>query len=98
MTTTKTITTAHVTETAYISFLIQHATENQFSVAVWRLPNDPVKHLIISRKVKSLKRDALLEELETGFIFAPFDRDKESIFLPADLKFSFGSNSLNPAA
>lgn len=43
-----------------------------------------------------LKRDAAVEDLEAGFIFAPFDRDKESIFLPADLKFSFEGGQLHP--
>lgn len=98
MTTTSIFSTTHLTESAYVSFLIQYATENQFAVAVWRLPNDSVKHLIISRKIKSLHRDALLEELEMGFIFAPFDLDKSRVFLPADFKFSFSNNTIVPPA
>jgi isochorismate synthase len=47
-------------ETEYIAYLINHAIENQFSVAVWRLPNNPVKHLIISRSPQLLKRNAAL--------------------------------------
>jgi len=95
MTTTTAVLPSPITETDCIDLLIQYAVENQFAVAVWRLPNDPVKHLIISRKVKSLKRDAPLEDLEQGFIFAPFDRDKESIFLPADFKFAFSNKTLH---
>src|SRR5688572_29420702 len=98
MTTTTSVLSTSTTETGYITFLIQYAVENQFAVAVWRLPNDPVKHIIISKKIKSLTRDTLLEEMEPGFVFAPFDRDKESIFLPADLKFSFKNNALNTPA
>lgn len=43
-----------------------------------------------------LAPDAPVEDLESGFIFAPFDRDKESIFLPADFKFSFEGRQLKP--
>ncbi|HEY9006429.1 MAG TPA: chorismate-binding protein [Ohtaekwangia sp.] len=82
-------------ETDYLSTLIAYAIENQFSVAVWRLPNDSVKHIVISRKPQLLKRDAtILEELEQGFIFAPFDRNSDTIFLPADYKFSFTDGTL----
>jgi isochorismate synthase len=81
-------------ETEYIAYLINHAVENQFSVAVWRLPNDPVKHLIISRSPQLLKRNAALEELEHGFIFAPFDRNSDSVYLPADYKFTFTDGAL----
>ncbi|HEY9047424.1 MAG TPA: chorismate-binding protein [Ohtaekwangia sp.] len=82
-------------ETEYLATLINYAIENQFSVAVWRLPNDPVKHIVISRKPQLLKREAtVLEELEQGFIFAPFDRNSDTIFLPADYKFTFTDGTL----
>jgi isochorismate synthase len=81
-------------ETEYIAYLINHAIENQFSVAVWRLPNNPVKHLIISRSPQLLKRNAALEELGQGFIFAPFDLNSDSVYLPADYKFTFTDGAL----
>lgn len=81
-------------ETEYIAYLINHAVENQFSIAVWRLPNDSRKHLIISRSPQLLKRNAALEELEQGFIFAPFDRNSDSVYLPADYKFTFTDGAL----
>lgn len=81
-------------ETEYIAYLINHAVENQFSVAVWRLPNDSRKHLIISRSPQLLKRNAALEELAQGFIFAPFDRNSDSVYLPADYKFTFTDGAL----
>jgi isochorismate synthase len=81
-------------ETDCLTFLLDHAFENQFSVAVWRLPNDTQTHLLIARKHQLLKREAYIEDLAPGFMFAPFDRQKDSIFLPADYVFSFASNTL----
>jgi len=83
------VSNATMTESETISFLIQYAAENNFSVAVWQLPNDPVKHLIIARQEVHINREATLETLQPGFIFAPFDRTRDSIFLPAQYAFSF---------
>lgn len=85
------------TEIETITLLLQYAVENQFSIAVWRLPNDPIRHLILSRKHGILKHDVTIEELSSGFIFSPFDKEKDTIFLPADYKFSFNESSLLPA-
>jgi isochorismate synthase len=88
------VSTSVIHETDYIAYLINHAVENQFSVAVWRLPNDSRKHLIISRSPQLLKRNAALEELAQGFIFAPFDRNSDSVYLPADYIFTFTDGAL----
>ena len=92
---TKTFTSA-ATEADYLNALIGHAIENNFSVAVWRLPDNKAKHLIISRKHELLKQDTPLEELPTGFILAPFNRSADRIFLKADVAFSFENNTLKP--
>jgi len=84
-------------ETDCISILIGKAIENQFSVAVWRLPNDPVKHLILSRQIQKVKSDVPLEELAVGFLLSRFDRQEDRVFLPADYKFSFSNGLLKPA-
>ena len=94
---TTSVSSSTLSETEYLSFLINHAIENNFSVAVWRMPGDKRKHLLISRQHQLLKRDKPVEELPAGFIFAPFDRQKDSIFLPGDYVFSFSDNELNVA-
>lgn len=96
----KAIAVSHGTrhETACLSFLLQYAVDNQFSVAVWRLPHDAERHLLLSRKNVSLPGEAPLEDQGSGFIFAPFDRNKQRVFLPADLKFTFINGMLRPAA
>ena len=96
MESTTTSSKSAATEADYLNTLIGHATENNFSVAVWRLPENKTKHLIISRKHELLKQDTPLEELPMGFILAPFDRSADRIFLKADLAFSFEDNSLKP--
>jgi isochorismate synthase len=82
-------------ETDYFSFLIHEAGKQKFSVALWKLPNDPVKHLIISKKPECLSSTALLEELPTGFIFAPFNALADRFFLKADYSFSFSDDSMH---
>jgi len=96
MESTTTSSTTAATEADYLNTLIGYATENSFSVAVWRLPDNKTRHLIISRKHELIKQEAPLEELPTGFILAPFDRSSDRIFLKADLAFTFEDNSLKP--
>jgi len=83
-----------ISESEYLSFLISSAVENNFSVAVWRLPNNNLRHVIISRKNEILKPELPLEELTTGFIFAPFDASGDRIFLKSDFSFTFEDNIL----
>jgi isochorismate synthase len=97
MNTTVSVSSRTLAETDYFSLILDHAFQNQFSVAVWKLPNDATRHLIVSRKHQLLKREAALEELPEGFIVAPFDRSKDSLFLQADYIFSFTDQALKPA-
>jgi isochorismate synthase len=93
----KTTTVLHPshTETEYFSFLLHHAFENNFSVAVWKLPDNAAWHLLISRRQQFLKRETTLEDLPAGFIFAPFEHTKDSLFLEADHIFSFSEGRLD---
>ena len=83
------------TETEYFSFLIDYATRHNFSVALWRLPSDDKIQLVISKKPTVLKYTETLEDLPSGFVFAPFEPSAERIFLKADLAFSFSNGQLN---
>jgi isochorismate synthase len=77
------------TETEYYALLINYAVKENFSVALWRLPNDDRVHFVISKEPQPLKYAATLEELPAGFIIAPFDAAADRIFLKADLSFTF---------
>jgi isochorismate synthase len=83
------------TETEYLSFLIDYAVQHNFSIALWRLPNDPVTHLAISKSPERLNYTSTLEDLPAGFIFAPFEPAAQRIFLKTDLSFSFSNGELN---
>jgi isochorismate synthase len=87
-----------ISETDYFSFLIHLANKQNFSVALWKLPNHPTKHLILSKQPEFLKSTDLLEELSTGFIFAPFNALADRLFLKADFSFSFSDGSLDTPA
>jgi isochorismate synthase len=86
-----------LSETACLPFIIGKAIENHYAVAVWQLPNDDRKYLIVSRESMPLRDDALLEELSPGFIVAPFDDTAQRIYLKADFCFTFSDNELIPA-
>lgn len=76
------------------SILLDYSFASEFSFALWRLPNNSSRHLILSRQSEPVKKGGQLEDLPTGFIFSPFDRNKNSIFIKADLTFSFDENLL----
>ena len=79
MNTTTATKKERLSETEVLSFLINHAFENNFSVAFWRLPDKAVIHAILTRDYQLISKDDLVEDLPSGFIFAPFDKKKESI-------------------
>ncbi len=83
-----------LSESELLSFLLNYGADNNFSIALWRLPNQTCKHIILSHKHQFVKRDYRIEELSEGFIFAPYDKDKESVFLPTDLSFSFDAGEI----
>lgn len=93
-TTTVTAPPDAITETEYLSFLLNFAFSNNYSIAVWRLPNETEKYIVLSEQHQTLTPETPLEELSAGFIFAAFDKAKERTFLPADRFFTFANNTL----
>jgi len=87
-----------ITETEYFSLFIDYAVKQNFSVALWRLPNESKIQLVISKRPETLKYTATLEDLPSGFIVAPFDAAADRIYLKADYSFSFSNGQLNEAA
>lgn len=83
-----------ISETELLAFITNYAAVKEFPFALWRLPDSEVNHLLISNEYQKLKKDTVIEELVPGFVFAPFDREKEAIFLPANFLFSFEKGRL----
>lgn len=82
-------------EAELFEILLNQASENDYSFALWRLPNDQTKNLILSFSAAPLEPKVIIEDLSSGFIFAPFDKTKSRYFLKADLMFSFLEGKLN---
>lgn len=76
-------------EEVLFNTLINHAAENEYSIALWRLPNASTKNLILSYSPTLLNINDSIEDLPEGFLVAPFDTQKRRQFLKADLSFSF---------
>lgn len=95
METATSVSRQSVSEAEYLRIIINRAIENRYSLAVWRLPNDRTSHLIMSKEQGYLSQESTLEELPAGFIFSPFDKTRERIFLKADFSFSFSDGTLN---
>ena len=81
-------------ETEILNFVLHHAFEHELPIAFWRRPNSSTRFLVVAEKYITLKKDTPIEELQQGFIFAPFDRSKESLFLPGDFIFRFENSEL----
>jgi isochorismate synthase len=80
-------------EEELFNILLGHAHKNDYSFALWQLPNTQTKNLIISF-TSTHPANTSLEELSEGFIFSPFDKQRPVHFLKADLSFSFSNGIL----
>ena len=81
-------------EKELLSFLLRKAEEGQTPLALWRLPDSVSTHLILSESQVPLEAGALLEELDPGFLMAPFGKSSHRYFLPADKFFTFENGRL----
>ena len=70
------------------------AIDSGFSTALWRIPNSTTFHALVSTAAERVSIKRTLEELSTGFLFAPFDKSKDRIFLKGDYTFSFEDDEL----
>jgi isochorismate synthase len=76
-------------EKELLSFLLHFSHDGKTPLALWRPPGSPAKHLVISDSYRQLEKTAVVEDLEPGFLTASFDKNKNRLFLPADLFFTF---------
>lgn len=81
-------------ERELLSFLLRDAATRQQPAALWRLPATGLTQLIISEKHTVLDREEFLEELEPGFLFAPFRKSENRLYLRADQFFTFENGAL----
>lgn len=94
MTTVSAVSPLKYSERELLSFLLSHGESNENPVAVWRLPGSDTTNVIIAENYEELKREDLIEDRPTGFVFAPFDKSKARLYLKADQFFSFQNGEL----
>lgn len=83
-------------ERELLSFMLISATERQQPAAVWRLPGSGLTQLIISDRHITLDIEEFLEELDPGFLFAPFQKSGRRLYMKADRFFTFENGALRP--
>jgi isochorismate synthase len=98
---TSNVLPVQLTEAELLNFIFDFAFNEGYAVAAWKLPENSARQVILSRKVIRDEKPDMIEDLPAGFVFAPFDRRQNQVFLPADLHFTFSNGSLteptNPA-
>lgn len=72
------------------------AQQMAFPIAMWRLPKQKEKHLLVDFSEKPQQTKIDFEELPSGFAFSPFlnPDGAESYFLKADLHLVFDDNDI----
>lgn len=98
MNTLSAVDTLKYSEKALWSFLFSHAQEGQMPLALWRMPGSSFTHLILSEGYRQFGPGIALEDLDPGFLMAPFDKDQSRLYLPADLFFTFENGQLKTDA
>lgn len=80
-----------------LSLFIQTAFEKHYSFALWRLPNDDVKHFIldVSGNNNTIKPD--IHTLAPGFLVGPFINEGENTtYIKADVHYRFFNKDFGP--
>lgn len=78
------------------SVLHEHLTDGS-AIGLWRLPGAAKKNLIICTEGLQFFDELTIEEIGTGFVFAPFAGEDKKIFLKANLSYSIENGELNSA-
>jgi isochorismate synthase len=85
-----------IRETDLLNFLLRFSIESRFSIAIWQLPGKKSRLILLAKKMRTIGDEETLEELESGFVFAQFDRNVNPLFLPAELQFRIENDLLCP--
>ncbi|GAB5527096.1 MAG: isochorismate synthase [Roseivirga sp.] len=75
---------------------LSSAYENQYPIAFWRLPNTGEIHILISFDSVQKLTKVDFEELEKGFVIAPFDNvHNQHLFIKSDLHIAFDFDEIS---
>ncbi|NJM25733.1 MAG: hypothetical protein HC859_09845 [Bacteroidia bacterium] len=76
--------------------IFSFAVTSGYSGALWRLPNEQNKFLVLAHETLRKAKGTSFDDLQPGFIFAPFDKSQADYFIPADYAFSFSDDGMLP--
>ncbi len=94
MDTLSTVSILKYSERELLGLLLAQAADRHQPVALWRLPGTELTQLIISENYSALEREQFIEDLDSGFLIAPFEKSKDRYFLKADHFFTFENGKL----
>ncbi|MFN3841590.1 MAG: chorismate-binding protein [Cyclobacteriaceae bacterium] len=80
---------AVASETEALYRVVQSGLQNGYALAVWKLPAEEQKNVLLSYNTKEYTPQTQLEDLESGFLFCPFSRNERGHYLKADLLFKY---------
>lgn len=74
-------------ETEVLQIVLGYICASDSAIAAWSLPDEDAITVVVSERPVHINRETPLEELSAGYLFAPFDKRKEPLFLEADYAF-----------
>jgi len=83
-----------LTEVDILNGTLSFCQYHQYGFAVWRLPDEGSIKLIIDDTDNWLLEDKPIEELNEGFIFAPFKKDAQKYFLKSRIKIDLSKKKV----
>ncbi|MDW8331444.1 MAG: chorismate-binding protein [Cyclobacteriaceae bacterium] len=76
--------------------VVQAALAQGYAIAAWQLPGSKIRSLLLCEKPVEFSLGQTFENLDTGFIIHPFNRNSQGKYLRADLLFTFSESALLP--
>ena len=82
-------------QSAVFNYLAKNAHQNNLAWAMWRLPGQNQKHIIVDLSGEINQVQADLDLLPEGFVLSPFANPGlgNTILIRADLQYSSGENT-----
>lgn len=90
----KEVVSKNISAATFFSIIQEAANEQGFSLALWRLPQENEKKVILSSKVSAYNIANPIEELLPGFIFYPYKKRQDGHFIEAEFIFTIKDNEL----
>lgn len=85
----------NATQEQLINALLIWCEQNGAAMAAWRLPEQSAIEIIIDHSDNFIMPETSLEELEPGFIFSPFDKNKKKYFIKSERQIKIENDAFD---